>query len=296
MIYTIVRKDDNGKIDAIISFDSITSMDESWSATVTSQTVEYGFNISDNTNIEAPTYNINAVLSSYSLFSKTREIVWDGEEFSSGGEPNLNYHIEVRDQMIKVFSDRKVVTLIESSVNSENANDKVKVEELKSGYFKEIEDCVISSLSFSHPDTGTGAIHADIKLQKIVMANVAITELAEGEKIALLRESPTNFEPFSGGNKKVEEGIIDPKTGLPDEELMAATSNYEEQRKLKDAQYGLTHAKEGVGATQDSRWYIENTGELSTVVDVGGNPTAIIGGNPAILMTPEGGRVKDVNK
>ena len=100
MIYTIVRKDDNGKIDAIISFDSITSMDESWNATVTSQTVEYGFNISDNTNIEAPTYNISAVLSSYS-FQKRQEIIWDGEDFSSGGEPNLNYHIEVRDQMIR---------------------------------------------------------------------------------------------------------------------------------------------------------------------------------------------------
>ena len=113
MIYTIVRKDDNDKIDAIISFDSITSMDESWNATVTSQTVEYGFNISDNTNIEAPTYNISSTISSYSLFRKDREITWNGEEFKTESEPNLNYHIEVREQLIKVFSDRKLVTLIE---------------------------------------------------------------------------------------------------------------------------------------------------------------------------------------
>ena len=136
MIYTIVRKDDNDKIDAIISFDSITSMDESWNATVTSQTVEYGFNISDNTNIESPTYNISSTISSYSLFRKDREITWNGEEFKTESEPNLNYHIEVREQLIKVFSDRKLITLIESSVNSDSTNDKVKVEELKSGYFK----------------------------------------------------------------------------------------------------------------------------------------------------------------
>ena len=289
MIYTIVRKDDNGKIDAIISFDSITSMDESWNATVTSQTVEYGFNISDNTNIEAPTYNISAVLSSYSLFSKTREIVWDGEEFSSGGEPNLNYHIEVREQMIRVFSDRKVVTLIESSVNSENANDIAKVEELKSGYFKEIEDCVISSLSFSHPDTGTGAIHAEIKLQKIVMANVAITELAEGEKRALLRESPIHFEPFSGGKSKTEEGLIDPTTGLPDESVPAIEKgNYDEMKKVMEEKYGLKDDRDYLAAKEKATDAVNRTGKTHTVIKAGDNYRVIQGRNAAALLTVEG--------
>lgn len=289
MIYTIVRKDDNGKIDAIISFDSITSMDESWNATVTSQTVEYGFNISDNTNIEAPTYNISAVLSSYSLFKKDREIVWDGEEFSSDGEPNLNYHIEVRDQMIRVFSDRKVVTLIESSVNSENANDIAKIEELKSGYFKEIEDCVISSLSFSHPDTGTGAIRADIKLQKIVMANVAITELAEGEKRALLRESPTNFEPFSGGKSKTEEGLIDPTTGLPDESVPAIEKgNRDEMEKIMREKLGINDDKEYLEAVQRATHAVSITGKTHTVVKAGNSYRVIQGRNAAALLTIDG--------
>lgn len=289
MIYTIVRKDDNGKIDAIISFDSITSMDESWNATVTSQTVEYGFNISDNTNIEAPTYNISAVLSSYSLFKKDREIVWDGEDFSSGGEPNLNYHIEVRDQMIRVFSDRKVVTLIESTVNSENANDTAKIEELKSGYFKEIEDCVISSLSFSHPDTGTGAIHAEIKLQKIVMANVAITELAEGEKRALLRESPTNFEPFSGGKSKTEEGLIDPTTGLPDENATGIEKgNRDEMEKIMRENLGIERDEKYLAAVNLATDRVNRTGKTHTVVQSGTNFRVIRGRNANALMTIEG--------
>ena len=289
MIYTIVRKDDNDKIDAIISFDSITSMDESWNATVTSQTVEYGFNISDNTNIEAPTYNISSTISSYSLFRKDREITWNGEEFKTESEPNLNYHIEVREQLIKVFSDRKLVTLIESSVNSDNTNDKVKVEELKSGYFKEIDDCIITSLSFSHPDTGSGAIKADIKLQKIVMANVAITELAEGEKRALLRELPVNFEPYSGKSKK-EEGLIDPTTGLPAEDgsTPIQKGNRDEMEKIMREKLGINDDKEYLEAVQRATQAVSITGKTHTVVKAGNSYRVIQGRNAAALLTIDG--------
>ena len=289
MIYTIVRKNDKDKIDAIISFDSITSMDESWNATVTSQTVEYGFNISDNTNIEAPTYNISSTISSYSLFRKDREITWNGEEFKTESEPNLNYHIEVREQLIKVFSDRKLVTLIESSVNSDSTNDKVKVEELKSGYFKEIEDCIITSLSFSHPDTGSGAIKADIKLQKIVMANVAITELAEGEKRALLRELPVNFEPYSGKSKK-EEGLIDPTTGLPAEEgsTPIQKGNRDEMEKIMREKLGINDDKEYLEAVQRATQAVSITGKTHTVVKAGNSYRVIKGRNAAALMTVYG--------
>ena len=289
MIYTIVRKDDNDKIDAIISFDSITSMDESWNATVTSQTVEYGFNISDNTNIESPTYNISSTISSYSLFRKDREITWNGEEFKTESEPNFNFHIEVREQLIRVFSDRKLVTLIESSVNSDNTNDKVKVEELKSGYFKEIEDCIITSLSFSHPDTGSGAIKADIKLQKIVMANVAITELAEGEKRALLRELPVNFEPYSGKSKK-EEGLIDPTTGLPAEEgsTPIQKGNRDEMEKIMREKLGINDDKEYLEAVQRATQAVNITGKTHTVVKAGNSYRVIQGRNAAALLTIDG--------
>lgn len=288
MIYTIVRKDDNDKIDAIISFDSITSMDESWNATVTSQTVEYGFNISDNTNIESPTYNISATISSYSLFRKDREITWNGEEFKTESEPNLNFHIEVREQLIKVFSDRKLVTLIESSVNSDNTNNRVKVEELKSGYFKEIDDCIITSLSFSHPDTGSGAIKADIKLQKIVMANVAITELAEGEKRALLRELPVNFEPYSGKSKK-EEGLIDPTTGLPAEgSPPIQKGNRDEMEKIMREKLGINDDKEYLEAVQRATDAVNRTGKTHTVVKAGNSYRVIQGRNAAALLTIDG--------
>ena len=223
------------------------------------------------------------------MFRKDREITWNGEEFKTESEPNLNFHIEVREQLIRVFSDRKLVTLIESSVNSDNTNDKVKVEELKSGYFKEIEDCIITSLSFSHPDTGSGAIKADIKLQKIVMANVAITELAEGEKRALLRELPVNFEPYSGKSKK-EEGLIDPTTGLPAEDgsTPIQNGNRDEMEKITREKLGINDDKEYLEALQRATDAVNRTGKTHTVVKAGNSYRVIQGRNAAALMTVYG--------
>lgn len=296
MIYTIVRKDkDNNKIDAIVSFDSITSMDESWSATVTSQTVENGFNITDNINIESPTYNINATLSSYSLFAKNREIVWDGSTFKTEGEANLNYHIGVRDQMIRVLSERRVVTLVESSANSYDADVPTRVNELKSGYFKEIDNCIITSLSFSHPDTGTGAILANISLQKITVAKVAVSELLEGEKRALIRPLAVNFEPFTGSKKAVETGEIDPTTGLPTEATVTAPKgNWDAENKSRRDALDMPSKQTYVESNADGAQYMYNTGKLSTTVQTGDTWAAIKGSDKSVLMHPDGGRV-DVN-
>lgn len=292
MIYTIVRKDKNDKIDAIISFDSVASMDESWSATVTSQTVENGFNITDNINIESPTYNINATLSSYSLFAKNREIVWDGNTFKTEGDANLNYHIEVREQIKRVFSERRVVTLVESSVNSSDTDDTTKVNELKSGYFKEIDNCIITSLSFSHPDSGTGAIIVNMTLQKITVAKVAISELMEGEKRALIKPLAVNFEPFNGAKKSTETGEIDPTTGLPSETAAAPQKgNYDEQLKTRRENLSMDLKESQIKANAVAAQHMDNTGKLATTAQVGGGYVAIEGNDKSVLMRPDGGRL-----
>lgn len=296
MIYTIVRKDKANKIDSIISFDSISSIDESWNATVTSQTVEYGFNITDNINIESPTFSINAILSSYSLFAKNREIVWDGSSFNTEGEANLNYHIDARDWLIKVFSDRKVVTLIESSINSSDENDVTFVNEIKSGYFKEIEDCIITSLNFSQPDSGTGAIFVNMNLQKITIAKVAIEELRDGEKRALVRPLAVNFEPFSGQQKAVETGKIDPTTGLPEGGVTEPQKgNWDEQNKIRRDNYKMDLKESEIEANAVAAQKQYETGKLHTTVQVGNAWAVIEGSDKSVLMRPDGGRVTSGN-
>lgn len=287
MIYTIVRKDSADKVDAVISFDSILSLDESWSATVTSQTVEYGFNISDNINIEAPSYSITATISSYSLFNLDKEIVWNGEESSSSSQANENSHILVRDEIIRILKERSIVSLIESQLNSDNEDLESKYSELKSGYYREIDTCVITSLSISHPDQGTGAFSVSMTLQQINLAKIDISELEEGEKRALLRPLAKTYEPNSSKSKK-EDGYINPETGLPEEGTPPQAGNYDEMRKYWEDKLGIPETKEQTAALEKSANYMERTGQPSSVVDRAGTPTAIKGFNASALITQGG--------
>lgn len=289
MIYTIVRKDKDNNIDAVISFDSISSVDESWSATVTSQTVEYGFNISDNINIEAPTYSIAATLSSYSLFNQEKEIVWDGQDFTANGATDRNSHVVARDEIIEIFKDRSIVTLIESEANSNNSNLSEKYQELTSSYNREIDTCVITSLSIGHPDQGTGAFLVSMTIQKINLARIEISELEEGEKIALVRPLMQTYDAEKTKSSK-EEGNIDPDTGLPDESAPAASNgnNYAEMRKYHEDRLGLPYDKDYVAALGRSENYMKNTAEPSTVTTQAGNPVAIKGWNDSALIIKGG--------
>lgn len=289
MIYTIVRKDSADKVDAVISFDSILSVDEAWSATVTSQTVEYGFNISDNINIEAPTYSITATISSYSLFNLDKEIVWNGEDFTSSSQSDEKSHILVRDEIIRILKERSIVSLIESDLNSDNTDLETKYTELKSGYYREIDTCVITSLSISHPDQGTGAFSVSMTLQQINLAKIDISELEEDEKRALLRPLAKTYEPNSSKTKK-EDGYIDPETGLPDESAPPSSSSgdYDKMRKYYEDKLGIAKTKEQIAATEKATNYMERTGEAASVVERAGTPTAIKGFNESALIIQGG--------
>lgn len=204
MIYTLVRRDSSNNINSIISFDSITSFDESWAATVTTQTVEYGFNVTDNINIEAPTYSIDAVISSYSLFDRGNEIVWDGEDFNVSSENDTERHIKARDEIIRIFKERSILTLIESGANSNNENLDSKYSELTSGYFNETPNCVITSLGISHPNKGTGAFYVTMKVQKINVAMVTAVELTKEEMSPTLKGMVVTPTVASSKSKTVD--------------------------------------------------------------------------------------------
>lgn len=288
MIYTLVRKDDNDKVNAVISFDSISSVDESWSATVTSQTVEYGFNISDHINIEAPTYSITAVLSSYSLFNQNKEIVWDGTDFKSNDTTDRNSHIVARDEIIEIFKDRSVLTLVESTANSNNENITEKYSEITSAYTREIKPCVITSLSIGHPDQGSGAFLVSMTVQKIELARIEVSELGDGETRALLKPlSKTYDEPASKTSK--EEGTIDPETGLPDETVPSGTAgNREEMRKYYEDLYGIKASEDYLDAVQRATHAMKVTGKAYSVVKTGSTYQVIKGFNANALVTVGG--------
>ena len=273
-------------------------MDESWSATVTSQTVEYGFNISDNINIEAPTYSITAILSSYSLFNQDKEIVWDGQDFNTptetGRKPqDKDAHIAARDEIIDIFKDRSIVSLIESTANSNNPNLDEKYQEITSSYNREIDTCVITSLSIGHPDQGTGAFIVSMTIQKVNLARIEISELEEGEKRALLRPLMKTREEVKTKSEK-SDGTIDPETGLPSEEPVpeSAKGNREEMAKHYEELYGIKASEEYLDAVERATYLMKTTGKAHSVVKTGTSYTVIKGLNANALLTV-GGRADD---
>lgn len=254
MIYTLVRRDSGGNVDAVISFDSITSMDESWTAKVSSYTVEKGFDISDNVNVEPTEYSISAVISSYSLFNLDNEIVWNGEDFKSGNNYTIDSHIFARDEIIRIFKEGSVLTLLETTANSANEDLTTKVEELKAGFVNEIENCVMTSLSISHPDSGGAAFYVSIKLQKVVVAVVNTSELADSEMTPAVRPMKGNTDNVSSDTTtEIEDGDTTDMAGagvIKTEEQV----NAEKVAKFKDPERKTQAQGERI-ATQKKNYY-----------------------------------------
>lgn len=211
MIYTLVRKNNSGTIDAVFSFDSISSFDESWGATVTTQTVEKGFNISDNITIDPESYDIKATISSYSLFDLSREIVWDGENFTSKSDSVSveKSHITARDTLVKIFKDRSILTLLESSANSNNPDLVQKEVELKSGYFNDIDNCVITSLSISTPESISDTLFVSLKIQKVHVASVLTVQVEKGQMVRTLVGLDKKSENVGSDSSKADKSDTD---------------------------------------------------------------------------------------
>lgn len=195
MIYAIVLKsvDDGGNsvINGVISFDCIKSFSESRSATVSTQTVEKGFNISDNINIEPVQFTLDGYISSYYLKDDENEIVWDGSRFKTNNSDSKTYtHARVRDSLIAFFEERNVFTLMESEYGSTNQDITENYNEQKRGYYKEYENCVLTSMDFSVPEASSEVFSISMKIQKITIAVVQERRLEKGEMGVLQKYRP----------------------------------------------------------------------------------------------------------
>ncbi len=195
MIYTIVLKDTddsgNSVINGVISFDCIKSFSESRSATVSTQTVEKGFNISDNINIEPVQFTLDGYISSYYLKDDENEIVWDGSKFKTNNSDSKTYtHARVRDSLIAFFEERNVFTLMESEYGSTNKDVTENYNEQKRGYYKEYENCVLTSMDFSVPEASSEVFSISMKIQKITIAVVQKKKKKKGEMGVLQKYRP----------------------------------------------------------------------------------------------------------
>ena len=195
MIYTIVLKtvDDKGSdtFNGYITFDCIKSFNESRSATVSTQTVEKGFNISDNINIEPTQFSLDGFISSYYIKDDDNEIVYSEGKFQTKNQNARSYsHARVRDLLIDFFEQRNVFTLMESEYTSSNNDITENYNESKRGYYKENENCVLTGMDFSIPEASSEVFSISMKIQKITIAVVQERRLEKGEMGVLQKYRP----------------------------------------------------------------------------------------------------------
>lgn len=183
MIYTIVVKNDQGKAQSYLTFESVSSYSENWSGTVSKSTVEYGFPIADHINIENPVFNVSGVLSEYSIFKDDREIFWNGEDFVQASENDSEgSHLVAKDYLIKTTKEGTVITLLESKTNSFLSDGTQRYEKIRSGATKEYDNSVITDLSFEvSENTQNSSIRVSMKIEQLNIARTETTTLTEQE-------------------------------------------------------------------------------------------------------------------
>lgn len=184
MIYTLIKKDENGVVEGVFSFDSISSYSESWSGTVSRNTVENGFPISDHINVNNPEFDVSGIITSYSIYDSENEIVWSEGGFKRVGEfeaTNIK-HLVARENLKQIFLDRSVITLLETEFNSfEQESVEQKYEELTLGYTQSYENCVITSMGFTYPERSSDAFIVTLKIEQLNIAKVQTTMLTAQE-------------------------------------------------------------------------------------------------------------------
>ena len=179
MIYTLLNRDKDGNVKQIFSFESVQSFTESLRASVSSSTVEFGFPISDNISTENPTYSLNTVVSAYSLFNQENEIYWNGEDFvsQSSAQGENNYHIKMRDALKALWKDRQIVSILEGDKASFANTVSERYDQLTSKYYKEYENCAITSLEIDTGESSNGVIFLKMSIEQVDVAYVKFGQL-----------------------------------------------------------------------------------------------------------------------
>lgn len=219
MIYSFVKFSKDGKtVQRVFSFDVIQSFSESWSANVSKSTVESGFPIADNITVENPVFNISGILSSYSIFDNTKELVWDGEDFVQGqSNVDLLRHITLRNDLKALFLERDFFTLLESEKNSFTGEDKERLDAMKSGYSQSYKNCVLTNFSIDYSDTSQDVVFVKLVVEQLNIARVITTELSAAQMtprlVALKKEVVNKPSTTTSSDATKGDPIKDGSTG-----------------------------------------------------------------------------------
>lgn len=195
MIYTLLIKNSDGQTSSVISFSSVRSFSESLAATTTDNVVEYGFPVSDHMLVNNITFDLDVIVTGFSVFNDDLELFWDGTDFVTNSPEQLsaqNAHLIMRKQLKDLILNRIVFSLLISEDNSFVEDINSKESQLRKSIVDEYSNCVCTSLVLSESEATTGAIFAKLNLKQIRAALVKTRELESGERVRQIdRISPT---------------------------------------------------------------------------------------------------------
>lgn len=178
MIYNIVVKDASGGVSKVISFDSITRVSKGMSASVTSNTVESGYEISDSITLAKPKFDISAIITAYNIYDDDYELIWDGTAFvSTSNQTDEEKQITVQRDIEDLMTERTVFTLLQSYEESyvRSSYDEQYLE-LKKSVVREYNNCVLTSVVFDEQAGVSGAVFPNMTIEQISVAYVRVDD------------------------------------------------------------------------------------------------------------------------
>ena len=281
MIYTLLNRDKDGNVKQIFSFESVQSFTESLRASVSSSTVEFGFPISDNISTENPIYSLNTVVSAYSLFNQENEIYWNGEDFvsQSSSKGGNNSHLIMRDALKSLWKDRQIVSILESEKASFANTVNERYDQLTSKYYKEYENCAITSLEIDTGESSNGVIFLKMTIEQVDVAYVSFGQLQEDQMqpplkahskvVTDLGTAKTTTTDDNSSTKPDATSVAEKSTDPQSVKKQVPDSILSEQRILKNA---IEARKLAIGLESNganSKWHFEQAGDATRVIREG---------------------------
>ena len=281
MIYTLLNRDKDGNVKQIFSFESVQSFTESLRASVSSSTVEFGFPISDNISTENPTYSLNTVVSAYSLFNQENEIYWNGDDFvsKSSAQGGNNYHLTMRDALKSLWKDRQIISILEGDKASFANTVNERYAQLTSKYYKEYENCAITSLEIDTGESSNGVIFLKMTIEQVDVAYVSFGILQEDQMqpplkahskvVTDLGTTKTTTTDDSSSTKPDATSVAEKSTDPQSVKQQVPDSILSEQRILKNA---IEARKLAIGLESNganSKWHFEQAGDATRVIREG---------------------------
>lgn len=278
MIYTLLNRDKYGNVKQIFSFESVQSFTESLRASVSSSTVEFGFPISDNISTENPTYSLNTAVSAYSLFNQENEIYWDGDDFvsQSSAQGGNNYHLTMRDALKSLWKDRQIISILEGDKASFANTVSERYAQLTSKYYKEYENCAITSLEIDTGESSNGVIFLKMSIEQVDVAYVSFGILQEDQMqpplkahskvVTDLGTTKTTTTDDNSSTKPDATSVAEKSTDPQSVKQQVPDSILSEQRILKNA---IEARKLAIGLESNganSKWHFEQAGDATRVI------------------------------